>query len=59
LRHEASINSNLKNLKSFGAPAGFGWCVAQIRSLFAVLALILWVFHWRLIRKAKVSLLVS
>jgi hypothetical protein len=67
LRHEASINSRLKSLKSLGALTGFGWCAAQIGSLipnqigssFAVLALIMWVFHWRLIRKAKASLRVA
>lgn len=64
LRHESSINSGLQNLKSFGALTGFGWCIAQIGSLipnevgslFAVLALVMWIFHWRLIRKAKASL---
>ncbi len=67
LRHEASINSRLKRLKSLGALTGFGWCAAQIGSLipnqigssFAVLALIMWVLHWRLIRKAKASLRVA
>lgn len=67
LRHEAAVNGKLRNLKSFGALTGFGWCAAQIGSLipnqigslFAVLALIAWMFHWRLIRKAKASLRVA
>lgn len=67
LRQEASINRKLKKLKSFGAVTGFGWCVAQIGSLipnqigslFAILALIMWVFHWNLIRNVKASLRVA
>jgi hypothetical protein len=64
LRQESSVNKNLANLRSFGAVSGFGWCVAQIGSLIpnqvgsllAFVALIMWVIHWRLIRKAKAVL---
>lgn len=67
LRNEAAINSKLRNLNSFGAITGFGWCVAQIGSLiptavgslFAVAALIMWMLHWTLIRKAKAALSVA
>lgn len=64
LRHEASGNVKLAGLKSFGAFTGLGWCMAQIcslipnqlGSLFSLVALVLWVVHWRFIRKAKAAL---
>lgn len=67
LRHEASGNKKLANLKSFGVLTGFGWCIAQIGSLipnqigslFAFVALIMWVIHWGVVRKAKAALRVA
>lgn len=64
LRREAQCRGGLGRMKSFGAYTGFGWCVAQIGSLipngigslFALLALVMWVMHWRLIRKALAAL---
>lgn len=61
LRAEAQLNSSMLNLKSFGAVSGFGWCTAQIVSLVptqvgeaaSVIALILWIVHWRLITRVN------
>lgn len=67
LRREAQCRGGLGQMKSFGARTGFGWCAAQIGSLipndvgslFALLALVMWVIHWRLIRKALAALRAS
>ncbi|WP_395007244.1 hypothetical protein [Undibacterium sp.] len=57
LRQEAQHNIALRPFKSFGMVPGIGWCAAQIVSLLpneigaiaGVLALPLWIAHWRLI----------
>lgn len=64
LRRESAHTKRLSTLGSFGQRTGFGWCAAQIGSLipnalgslFGLLALILWIAHWRLIRRAKRAL---
>lgn len=64
LRREAQYNPSLQPLKSFGLPSGMGWCAAQIVSLLpneigsiaGVLALPLWIIHWRFIRRVNALL---
>jgi hypothetical protein len=64
LRREAAFNEALGRWKSFGAPTGYGWCAAQVGSLIpneigsalALVALIMWLLHWSLIRKAKAAM---
>ena len=64
LRREAHHNAALRSFKSFGSVSGFGWCTAQIFSLLpheiggvaGLLALPLWVIHWRFIRRANSAL---
>lgn len=61
LRKEAQSNPALRSFKGFGMVSGLGWCAAQIVSLLpneigsmaGVLALPLWIVHWRLIRRAN------
>ena len=58
LKNEAKTNTSLANSKDFGLYTGIGWCVAQIVSLApgelgqlaSLLAIILWIVHWRFIR---------
>ena len=64
LRREAQHNTALNSFKSFGTVSGLGWCAAQIASLLphevgsvaGMLALLLWVIHWRLICRANAAL---
>jgi len=64
LRREAQHNTALNSFKSFGTVSGLGWCAAQIVSLLpheigsvaGVLALPLWVIHWRFIRRVNAVL---
>ena len=64
LRREAQHNTALNSFKSFGTVSGLGWCAAQIVSLLpheigsiaGVLALPLWVIHWRFIRRVNSAL---
>lgn len=61
LRAEAEVNPALADLRSFGAASGLGWCAAQIVSLMpnrvgeiaGLVALVLWVVHWRFITRAN------
>jgi hypothetical protein len=61
LRAEAAVNPVLGHLRSFGAVSGLGWCTAQIISLVpnqigevaGVMALVLWVIHWRFIAQVN------
>lgn len=64
LRQEAQSNAALRSFKRFGRVSGLGWCAAQIVSLLpneigsvaGVLALPLWIVHWRLIRRANAAM---
>lgn len=64
LQREAQRNAALHSFKHFGWVSGMGWCAAQIVSLLphavgsiaGVLALPLWIVHWRLIRRANSAL---
>ncbi|MFY7865672.1 hypothetical protein [Roseateles sp.] len=64
LRQEAQHNAALHSFKSFGMVSGQGWCAAQIVSLLpneigsiaGVLALPLWIVHWRLVRQVNAVL---
>lgn len=59
LQAEAKINPCLAKYRHFGMSSGIGWCSAQIVSLLpnnigaiaGIVALILWIYHWRFIRK--------
>lgn len=61
LKQEAKHNIALGSLKQFGMASGIGWCSAQIVSLLpneigsaaGLVALILWIIHWRFIRKVN------
>lgn len=64
LRREAQHNSALHSCKHFGMVSGLGWCAAQIISLLpnaigsiaGGLALVLWIIHWRFIRRVNAVL---
>ena len=64
LRREAQHNVALHPFKRFGMVSGLGWCTAQIVSLLpnaigsiaGVLALLLWIIHWRFIRRVNAVL---
>lgn len=64
LRREAQHNTALHPFKRFGMVSGLGWCAAQIVSLLpnaigsvsGVLALLLWIVHWRFIRRVNAVL---
>ena len=64
LEREAKDNASLGDLTSNGSKSGIGWCAAQILSLLpgvlgqiaGVLAIVLWVVHWRFIRVTIQSL---
>ena len=59
LRQEALHRPALQRFKHFGLISGLGWCIAQIISLIpheigsiaGLLALPLWLYHWRFIRQ--------
>ncbi|RQO53500.1 hypothetical protein DBR47_24085 [Paucibacter sp. KBW04] len=67
LAQEAQFNASLRAFKSFGWLSGMGWCAAQIVSLLpneigslaGLLALALWILHWRLIRRINSALLAA
>lgn len=54
IRAEAALNTRLSHLRRYGAFSGFGWCAAQIVSLWpsqvgaaaGFVALPLWLWHW-------------
>lgn len=56
---EAKENKKLANCNDFGMVTGIGWCIAQILSfvpnsigqIASILGIILWIIHWRFIRK--------
>ncbi|UXY16073.1 hypothetical protein N8I74_03350 [Chitiniphilus purpureus] len=64
LRNEAQHNPALAGFRSFGMASGIGWCAAQIVSLLpnllgsvaGLLAIVLWLGHWRFIRRANRAL---
>ena len=64
LRREAQHNPALHPFKRFGMVSGMGWCTLQILSLLpngvgsisGVLALPLWISHWRGIRQRNQAL---
>ncbi|HJU39351.1 MAG TPA: hypothetical protein VJ724_07225 [Tahibacter sp.] len=64
LEREAATNDALRPFASFGRRSGLGWCTAQIVSLVpheagslaALAALVLWIAHWRLIRRVNAAL---
>lgn len=64
LEREARRNGALRSFRTFGRRTGLGWCTAQIVSLVpheigslaSLVALVLWVAHWRLIRRVNVAL---
>lgn len=67
LEGEAKTNPALQGFKHFGMISGLGWCIAQIISLIphelgsvaGLVAIILWVIHWRFIRKINTVLSVG
>ncbi|MEA5464084.1 hypothetical protein [Leptothoe sp. PORK10 BA2] len=67
IEQEAQSNKHLEVMNSFGRVSGFGWCIAQVASLFpsflgvaaSFIALILWVVHWRLIIKVNALLMID
>lgn len=64
LQQEAQHNLALHRFKRFGLLSGLGWCAAQIVSLLpneigsiaGLLAIILWIIHWRFIRQVNAVL---
>lgn len=64
LEREAQHNAALQPFETFGRRSGLGWCSAQIVSLVphevgslgGLAALLLWVVHWRLIRRVNHAL---
>lgn len=64
LRREAQHNVALQSFKRFGTVSGLGWCAAQIVSLLpnvigsiaGALAMLLWIVHWRFIRRVNAVL---
>ncbi|MEO4048783.1 hypothetical protein AAFN46_17025 [Pseudomonas sp. CAU 1711] len=64
LRAEARHNADLRLPRDAGLVSGWGWCVAQIvalvphplGSLAGLLAMALWIVHWRLVRRANAAL---
>ena len=58
---QSQTTPELQNFSSFGLYSGLGWCTAQIGSFApgywgqssSLIAIVLWVFHWRLIRRIK------
>lgn len=64
LQQEAQQNLALQPFKSFGMMSGVGWCTAQIISLLpneigslaGIIALPLWIVHWRLIHQINSAL---
>lgn len=64
LRAEARHNAGLRLPRDAGLVSGWGWCVAQIvaliphplGSLAGVLAILLWLVHWRFVRRANAAL---
>ena len=64
IERESGSNPALGELKSFGLYSGVGWCVAQIVTLApgelgrmaSVVAIGLWVVHWRFVRRVIDSL---
>lgn len=61
IRAEAALNSRLSHLKRYGAFSGFGWCAAQIVSLWpnqvgaaaGFIALPLWFWHWLFVARTN------
>lgn len=61
LRNEAAQNPALQSLTHFGLASGIGWCTAQIVSLWpseigsfaSLIAIVLWIVHWRFIRQVN------
>jgi hypothetical protein len=65
LQNVASTRPGINDLLGhFGRRSGLGWCALQILSLVphdvgslaGVLALPLWLWHWRYVRKARAAL---
>ena len=59
IRAESTTNHALREVKYFGIYSGIGWCSAQILSfapsyvgkVASLVALVLWVIHWRYVRR--------
>lgn len=64
LRRESAHNRALARFRGFGLGSGIGWCAAQVVSLLpnllgsiaGIVAIVLWVVHWRRIRQANAAL---
>lgn len=64
IEREASVNAALSPVRIVGFYSGLGWCTAQILSLApgyigktsSLLAIVLWVVHWRFIRTVNLHL---
>ncbi|MFB8791527.1 MAG: hypothetical protein U7123_22475 [Potamolinea sp.] len=67
IEQEAQINQRLGVVNSFGRVSGFGWCIAQVASLFpsllgeaaSFIALFFWVVHWRFIAQVNTLLIID
>lgn len=54
---ESRLTQRLAGVRSFGAISGYGWCVAQVLALApatlgelaGMIALLLWLVHWRFV----------
>ncbi|WJN61132.1 hypothetical protein OH686_20495 [Pseudomonas sp. SO81] len=64
LREEVRHNERLKLPRDAGLVSGWGWCAAQVVSLVphqlgsaaGALAIVLWIVHWRFVRRANAAL---
>ncbi len=64
LRAESRRNPALAGFRSFGMVSGLGWCAAQLVSLIpdtvggvaGLIAIVLWVWHWRFVRRVGAAL---
>ena len=64
---EAKHNLRLSAMNDFGMATGLGWCIAQLLSLApgvagqiaGLVAVCLWVIHWRFIKKVNKLLIGS
>lgn len=64
IKNEAKSGSTIPDGGRYGVRSGIGWCAFQLLSLMpgvvgqisGIIALILWIVHWRFIRQIKASL---
>ena len=61
IEFQAEHLDTLRRFNSYGVYSGIGWCCTQILSFlpgywgltFSLLTIVLWIYHWRLIKEIK------